>query len=174
MPFEINPRIVRGLDYYTSTVFEVISTNLGAQNSLGGGGRYDGLIRTLGGPDISAVGFATGLERVLQALSKQEGGLPLEPSIDLFLIPLGSESLTRCIPLLQRIRSAGIAAHMDYSGRKLQKVMRYANDCKAKFVTIIGENELESGIVKLKKMSDGSVREVPFDNLLSTLLVRDI
>ncbi len=165
IPYRINPQLVRGLDYYNKTVFEIVALELGAQNSLVGGGRYDGLIKTLGGPDLPAIGFGTGLERVLQTLLKQEAPLPKSHAPDLFLIALGDEALQVGFQLLKDLRQAGVAAEMDFSGKKLNKVMQYADQIKARFVAVLGENELRTGTVSLKEMATGLKKELSINQL---------
>ncbi len=165
VPFQINPRLVRGLDYYNNTVFEVTADELGAQNSLGGGGRYDGLIRELGGPDLPAFGFGCGLERVIQTLIGQSAPLPERPVSKLLLIPLGEKAMATCFEQLCILRKKGIAAEMDFSGKKLKNAMRFANASGVEFVAIIGENELEKKQVELKEMATGESETLAFDQL---------
>lgn len=165
IPFTINPLLVRGLDYYNRTVFEVTANELGAQNSLGGGGRYDGLVQELGGPDTAACGFGAGLERILQTCLAQGVHLPDFPRSTLFLIPLGEEAMQTCFAFLCRLRKKEIAAEMDFSGKKLKNAMRYADQIKARFVAVIGEKEIESRKIELKEMDTGKVEVVDFDTL---------
>lgn len=160
IPYEINQNLVRGLDYYQRTVFEVVSGELGAQNSVGAGGRYDGLVKSLGGPDLPAIGFGIGLERVIQTMLKQGVDIPSSPRSCYFLIPLGEKAKDVCLTLLQQLRENDIPAEMDYSGRKLKSVMRYADIIKAKYVVVIGDEEIERGIVELKEMSSGETKEI--------------
>lgn len=169
IPYEVNKDLVRGLDYYDRTVFEVVTDKLGAQNSIGGGGRYNGLMKTLGGPDLPAVGFGTGLERTLQTMLKQEVPLPQPYRPTLFLIPLGEEAQQHCFLLLHELRWKNIPAQMDFSGRKLAKVMQYANQIGTKFVAVIGENELKTNEVELKEMATGTTSKVSISSLASIL-----
>ena len=163
--YTVNDRLVRGLDYYNKIVYEVIAGELGAQNSIGGGGRYDGLLKTLGGPDLPSTGFATGLERVIQTILKQEAHVPAAPRPDIFFIPLGQAASEACIQLVHDLRQNRIACDMDYTGRKLGKVMQYANTINARFVAVIGENELKTGKVQLKEMASGTTQEASLSNL---------
>ncbi len=165
IPFVVNPKLVRGLDYYNNTVFEIISGDLGAQNSVGGGGRYDGLLKTLGGPDLPAIGFGTGIERIIQTMIKQNIPLPNPFRPKLYLIPLGDEAKKACIPILHDLRCQGIAADMDYSGRKLNKVMQYANALKVEYVAVIGDEELKTQQVELKEMESGNITKAPLNHL---------
>lgn len=169
IPYTVDPTLVRGLDYYNKTVFEIIAGELGAQNSIAGGGRYDGLLKTLGGPDLPASGFATGMERVLQTMLKQEVPLPKPYSPEVFLISLGTSAKETCFKLLHEMRLKGISAQMDFSDRKINKLMQYANQIQASYVIIIGENELQSGEIELKEMSTGEKFKVPLEHAASIL-----
>lgn len=165
IPYVVNPGLVRGLDYYNRTVFEVVAGDLGAQNSIGGGGRYDGLIKLLGGPDLPALGFGTGIERIIQTLLKQEAETAKMERPALFLIALGDEAKAACFSLLHELRQNGITAQMDFSGRKLNKVMQMANQMNAQYVAVVGENELRSKEVDLKDMSTGEIFKAPLFSL---------
>lgn len=170
IPFHVNPMLVRGLDYYNQTVFEIVSTNLGAQNSIGGGGRYDGLIKELGGPDLSACGFGSGMERILQALVAQEAKLPLPNTPALFLIPLSEEAKKKAFLIQKQLRSANISVQMDSSGKKLNKAMGIANQSGAKFLAVIGDDELTTQTFALKDMHSGIATKVPFADLQKFLI----
>lgn len=169
IPFEINPKLVRGLDYYNNTVFEVVAGELGAQNSIGGGGRYDGLLKLMGGPDLPAMGFGTGIERIIQTMLKQEASIPPQDPIKVFLIPLGTAAQERCFTLLREIRQHNISATMDFSGRKLAKVMQLANQLGAQFVVVMGDEELQKGQVELKAMATGQKQTLSIEDLVSHL-----
>lgn len=170
IPFHVNPMLVRGLDYYNKTVFEIVSTNLGAQNSIGGGGRYDGLIKELGGPDISACGFGSGMERILQALIAQNAPLPSPNTPALFLIPLSEEAKKTAFLIQKQLRTAQISVQMDSSGKKLNKAMGIANQSGAKFLAVIGDDELASKTFALKDMQSGLTTKVPFADLQQFLI----
>lgn len=165
IPFVVNPQLVRGLDYYNKTVFEITAGELGAQNSIGGGGRYDGLIKLLGGPDLPAAGFGSGLERIIQTLLKQEA--PVRPVYrpTLFLIALGDEARKVCFSILHDLRQNGISSYMEFSSRKLSKIMQLADQMQAQYVAIIGENEIRSNEVELKEMASGETTKAPLQNL---------
>lgn len=160
IPFNINANLVRGLDYYNKTVFEIVAGELGAQNSVAGGGRYDGLLKTLGGPDLPATGFATGLERVIQTMLKQNVTVPSPFAPEIFLIAMGEEAKDACFTILHELRQKNVSAQMDFSNRKLNKLMQYANQIQAKHVIVLGENELKSGKVEVKDMATGNKKEV--------------
>lgn len=169
IPFEITPLLVRGLDYYNKTVFEITSGLLGAQNSLSGGGRYDGLIKNLGGPDLPAIGFGAGLERIIQTMLKQEVPIPQAPQPAIYLIPLGTDAKITCFDILHKLRQKDIAAEMDLSGRKLGKAMQYANQIKASNVCVIGDEELAKGEVSLKDMTTGSQKTIVLEEIANHL-----
>jgi histidyl-tRNA synthetase len=171
IPFQVNPQLVRGLDYYNRTVFEITAGELGAQNSIAGGGRYDGLLKSLGGPDLPACGFGTGLERIIQTMLKQQVAMPAAPRPEVYLIPLGEGARSACFAILHSLRSKGVAAEMDYSNRKLAKVMQVANGLRARYVAVVGEDELASGEVAMKKMESGELIKAPL-NQLDTVLQR--
>ncbi len=168
--FLLDQSLVRGLDYYTKTVFEYTSSALGAQDAIGGGGRYDGLVEELGGPKVPAVGFAIGVERVMiamEALSCCNCSAPLM----IYGIGLG-ETGHRCMAgLLARVRSAGFSADMDYEGKSMKAQMRAANRRNALLTLILGESELEKGIVVVKDMrsEEGEQVEIPLDKFIETL-----
>ncbi len=166
IPFEINPRMVRGLDYYVRTTFELVTDQLGAQNAVAAGGRYDGLVESLGGPALPGIGFAIGIERLV--LMKGEGRVsPAVP--DIFLAALGEAAADQAFVLMSRLQGQGIRAEMDYQGKGLKAQMRRANKLGARFTLILGENELQSGRAQLKKMADSSQQEVSLDCLADEL-----
>lgn len=153
--YKLNPRLVRGLDYYTKTAFEIQYPPLGAQSAICGGGRYDGLIEEIGGPPTPGIGFAIGLERVLLALEKQ-GLLPgRDTDIAVYVAAVDEASQTAAFKLLAELRQAGISADMDYLGRSLKAQLKQANRYPARYVAIIGEEEAAQGKVALKNMQTG-------------------
>jgi len=167
----INPLLVRGLDYYNEIVFEVVSSDLGAQSSLGGGGRYDGLLQFMGGPDVPAAGFGAGIERILQAMIAQNCPIPEQPRPTIFLIPLGEEARRRAFELLYQLRDKEISAQMDFTGRKVGKAMQLANQVGAEHVVVIGDQELETGLVDLKEMDTGTSQKLPMESLPRVLRI---
>ena len=164
-PFQVNSKLVRGLDYYNKTVFEITSGELGAQNSLGGGGRYDGLIKTLGGPDLPSVGYATGLERIIQTMIKQNAPFPLPPHPFIFLIPLGEQPMDYCFKLMCKLRHAGVPADIDLSGKKIQHGLSLADQLRSDYALVIGEEELASNKAKLKEMKTRNTSDISLPNL---------
>lgn len=153
--FVLNPSLVRGLDYYTKTAFEIQYAPLGAQSAVCGGGRYDGLIAECGGQATPGIGFAIGMERVLLALEKQ-GLLPKSTTdIDIFIAPLGEQAQATAFRLLSLLRESGLVADMDFMNRSLKAQMKYANKYPARFVAIIGDDEVIQNKVMLKNMQSG-------------------
>jgi histidyl-tRNA synthetase len=160
--YSINPTMVRGLDYYTGTTFEFTHSGLGAQSGIGGGGRYDGLMKELGGADLSGIGFGIGIDRVLLAM-ENEGLIDLEinPKLPkIYLISLGDETKSYVVKLLNDLRAAGISADMAYGDRALKGSMKAADKSGAEFVVVIGSDELASGKATLKAMKSGEEKEV--------------
>jgi len=163
--YVVNPRMVRGLDYYTGTTFEFVHQDLGAQSGIGGGGRYDGLMEVLGGQPLSGIGFGLGVDRALLA-AIAEGSLPISDfSSDLFIIPLGEESKTFSLTLAAAVRSAGFAVEVAFGERSLKGSMKGADKSGARYVLVIGENEIESSSFELKRMSDGVLVSVKMSEL---------
>ncbi len=154
VPFAVNAKMVRGLDYYTRTTFELITTELGAQGAIGAGGRYDGLVRQLGGPEVPGIGFAMGMERLVMLLNQKEQR-KIMPSSDLFLVTLGDAAAEKGFALLQHFRSQGVRAMMDHEGRSMKNQMKQADRQNAGFVLILGENELANREAPLKNMHTG-------------------
>ena len=167
--FKLDPRLVRGLDYYTKTAFEIKYTPLGAQSAIAGGGRYDGLIEEIGGDPTPAVGFATGLERVLLAIEKQ-GLLPeMDDATDAFIVALGDAAQTPAFELLTKLRQAGLAAAMDYAGRSMKAQMKQAGRSGARYAIIMGEDEVKGRYVMLKNLQTSEQEQVPFDSIINKL-----
>ena len=165
MEYTVTPRLVRGLDYYTKTVFEAVSTALGGQDSLGGGGRYDQLVEELGGEPTPATGFAAGMERILLAMEKEKVGAKAPPPVDLFIAVLGEEAQVEGMRVAGPLRAKGISCHMDIMGRTLKAQMRQADKIGARKVLIIGEDELKSGKAQLKKLEGGAQTEVSLSSI---------
>lgn len=165
--YKINQRLVRGLDYYTRTVFEFVSPELGAQDALGGGGRYDVLVETLGGPPTPAVGFAAGMERILLAASLEDEAAAAP--VDTYVVTLGDEGRRAGVVLAERLRAEGFRTELDYMGRSLRAQMRQANRVGAKKVLIIGDDEAAAGTVQLRDMQSGEERTVGRDDVIHVL-----
>ena len=168
--YEVNPRMVRGLDYYTGTTFEFIHADLGAQSGIGGGGRYDGLMEILGGQSLSGIGFGLGVDRAL--LAAQAEGLIKEDQFtsDLFIIPLGDNQKSDALLLATQLRTAGIRTEIAFGDRALKGAMKAADKSGSRYVVIIGDSEVASGIVELKRMSDGTTTSVKISELQKALI----
>ncbi len=169
IPYKVNPRIVRGLDYYTRTVFEFISGDIGAQATVCGGGRYDGLLEQMGGQPQPALGFAMGIERLLMVLESQKTELPAPAPCDIYIAPMGEAATLRAAVLCNKLREEGFEALCDIVGRGLKAQMRYANKLGCRFTLVLGDSELESGKAKLKCMENGNETEVELANLADEL-----
>lgn len=167
--YSVNPCIVRGLDYYTRTVFEFISGDIGAQSAVLAGGRYDNLIEGLGGPAVPAVGFGAGLERLLLQMESAGVDIPEPPTPKIFIGGMDEKSRKKAFSLTMDLRGKGINAETDLSGRSVKAQFKYADKIGAKFVAMIGETELETGVINIKKMADGTQTAVKFEELLTYL-----
>lgn len=161
--FTVNPKIVRGLDYYTKTVFEFVTTDIGAQGTVCGGGRYDGLIEQLGGAATPALGFAMGIERILLTMESQGCEFMENRTCDIYIAPMDELASLKAMSFAQQLRADGYHAEYDVMDRGIKAQMKYANKIGAKFVLVLGENELESKAAKLKLMSTGEQFDVHLD-----------
>lgn len=161
-----DPFLVRGLDYYTHTAFELESSDLGAQSALAGGGRYDLLSKEIGGGDaVPAVGFAAGMERLFLALAAQNAELPGQSGLDVFMVALGDEAARWAFRQAHTLRRSGLHVGVDLKGRSMKAQMREANRQNARHAVIVGQNELESGVVQMKMMATGEQVEIPPDKI---------
>lgn len=158
--YTVNPRIVRGLDYYTKTVFEFVSGDIGAQSTVCGGGRYDGLIKSLGGADQPGIGYAMGIERLLMVLEAQGIQIPKPSPCDLYIASMGENASVFAMKLASDLRNEGFAAESDLIGRSLKAQMKYADKIDAKYSMVIGDDELAAGKAKVKNMSTGETHEL--------------
>ena len=164
--YKVNPTIVRGLDYYTRTVFEFVSTNIGSQGTVCGGGRYDGLIELLGGPKTPSIGFAMGLERLLLLMENTGVSFPEESSCDIYIGSMGTKASIEAANIVNSLCAEGFKAECDLCGRSVKAQMKYADKIGAKLSCIIGDSELEEGKVKVKNMENGEAEEVELDELI--------
>ena len=167
--YNINPKIVRGLDYYTRTVFEFVSDNIGAQGTVCGGGRYDGLVKELGGPDLPALGFAMGLERLLMIIKNAGLELPAPSTCDIYIANMGETAAKKAAQIAATLRDEGFFAEYDLSGRTLKAQMKYANKINAKYCIVLGDDELSSGKANLKNMSKGGQTEIDIDDIIEAM-----
>ncbi len=165
--YEIDTRIVRGLDYYTRTVFEFVSTAIGAQGTVCAGGRYDGLIESLGEPSVPAVGFAAGLERLLIVMEQTGVCIPEAEKPTVYLAGMDNECRKKAFALATELRKAGVFAEMDHMERSVKAQFKYADKLGAKFVAVIGESELADGAMNVKNMSNGESEKVSFENAVA-------
>lgn len=165
--YTINPKIVRGLDYYTKTVFEFVSDSIGAQGTVCGGGRYDGLVDELGGQKTPSLGFAMGLERLMLVMEAQNAPFPEENKPDLFIVAIGDKATAKAVEIAKDMREEGFTALMDLNQRSIRAQMKYADKLGAKFNIVIGDNEVDSGITKLKNMTTGEETEIPLDTFVN-------
>ena len=165
--YTVNPRIVRGLDYYTKTVFEFVSGDIGAQSTVCGGGRYDGLIKSLGGADQPGIGYAMGIERLLMVLEAQGIQIPKPSPCDLYIASMGENASVFAMKLASDLRNEGFAAESDLIGRSLKAQMKYADKIDAKYSMVIGDDELAAGKAKVKNMATGETHELDLNGDLS-------
>lgn len=170
IPFKINPKLVRGLDYYNRTVFEVVCGDLGAQDTLAAGGRYDYLTLDLNGPQLPAIGFALGIERILQVMHAQKCSFKPRGVPKILLIPIGEPAKEICFELVKQLRLHKIPSEMDFSQKKLKQIMKYADKKQIAHIAVIGEEELLKEEIKIKNMVSGKEECVPFDQLILTLI----
>lgn len=169
LAYIVDCRLVRGLDYYTHTAFEIMAPGIGAQSSIGGGGRYDGLVETCGGPSTPGVGYALGVERVILAMERQGLAVPGISRPGVFVVTAGEAAAGAAFKLLFKLRSAGIPADKDYLSRSMKAQMKYAGKTGAKYVVITGEEELKQGIVLVRDMDAGKQETVPVDEIIDHL-----
>lgn len=162
--YTVNPTIVRGLDYYTKTVFEFVTDFIGAQGTVCGGGRYDGLIEELGGKHLPSLGFAMGIERLLMLMDKQGIEIPKPSTCDLYVAVMGESASLKSFEIIKAVRSCGLIAETDVVGRGLRAQMKYADKIGAKFSMVLGDNEIEQGKAVIKNMSSGEQTEIVLDD----------
>ncbi len=163
--YEIDAGIVRGLDYYTRTVFEFVSTEIGAQGTVCGGGRYDGLISQFGGGKVAGIGFATGIERLLIVLEKSGIEIPKPQGVKIYFAPMGEDCAVKAFELVSALRAKGINAQTDIVGRGIKSQFKYADKIGAEYVAVLGSDEMNNGVVKIKNMASGEETVTPFDEI---------
>lgn len=167
--YKVDPRIVRGLDYYTKTVFEIITETPGGNLTVCGGGRYDGLVQELGGPELSGIGFAMGIERMIM-VQDLRGVAPVAPPLcDVFVVTMGDDARVEGLKLADELRSAGIRADIDHAARSMKAQFKFANKIGAKKVIVIAGDELEKGVVKLRDMENSTEEEIARGEIVSKL-----
>ncbi|OQA34429.1 MAG: Histidine--tRNA ligase [Acidobacteria bacterium ADurb.Bin340] len=170
LPYRINDRMVRGLDYYCRTAFEITTEHLGAQNAVAGGGRYDGLVRDLGGPDIPGIGFAIGMERLISLLPEQKaaGGR----NLDLFIAAIGEKAQEAACGLCNRLRMRGLAVEMEIGGKSLKSQMKRADRLGCRYTLFLGENELAGGSAGLRDMKSATQESLPLSGIEESIIDR--
>ena len=162
--YVVNPRIVRGLDYYTRTVFEFVSTEIGAQGTVCGGGRYDGLIEELGGPHIPSLGFGMGTGRLLMLMEAQGIEIPTPTGCEIYIAPMGENASLEAMRITADLRASGICAQTDVAGRSLKAQMKYADKIGARYTMVLGDDEIAQGKAKIKNMDNGEVTETSLED----------
>lgn len=169
IPFTVDPTLVRGLDYYNHTAFEIMSDaeGFGAITTLCGGGRYNGLVQEIGGPETPGIGFALSIERLLAALEAEQVNLPLEESIDCYVVAMGEKAKDTSLTLVNQLRKAGLSADKDYQDKKIKAQFKSADRLNAKFVAVLGDDELERNIINVKDMGTGEQKEVSLDSFIA-------
>lgn len=172
IPYEVDPNLVRGLDYYNHTAFEIMITGdgFGSITTLCGGGRYNGLVEDIGGPESPGIGFAMSIERLLLALEAKGIELETENHLDMYVVAMNAEAKVKAVELVAKFRKAGITAEMDYLDRKMKAQMKAADRQSAKYVIVLGESELEEQAVNVKAMASGEQEKVTFTNLVDYVL----
>lgn len=170
--FVLDPTLVRGFDYYTKTAFEFVSGELGAQNAIGGGGRYDNLVEEIGGRSTPAIGFGLGLDRLVLTLDAMGVEPPMDKSGTVFVAGLGEAGHAAAVKIVFDLRGQGVAADMDYTGRSLKAQMKIADKLKARFVVIIGEDEIANGVASVREMASSEQQTVPIAELAGYVSAR--
>ncbi|GBF34263.1 histidyl-tRNA synthetase [Desulfocucumis palustris] len=169
IPYIVDSSMVRGLDYYTNTAFEIMAPDIGAQSSIGGGGRYNGLVEACGGPSTPGIGYALGIERIILTMERQGIAFPPPFTVDVFVAAAGSQAEEEALRLLFELRKNGISAEKDYMKRSLKAQMKYAGKLNPRYTVLLGGDELDRGVAGLKDMSSGIQEEVPLNSLVERI-----
>jgi histidyl-tRNA synthetase len=172
VPYVLNPRMVRGLDYYTKTTFEFVHDGLGAQSGIGGGGRYDGLMHELGGQDLSGIGFGLGVDRTLLALRAEGKSVGETTRCDVFGVPLSEPAKLELAVIAAQLRDAGVRVDLAYGERGLKGAMRAADRSGARFALVVGDRDIEAGTVGVKDLGSGDQVSVPLDSVVAEVISR--
>ncbi|MCK0440541.1 histidine--tRNA ligase [Gordonia alkaliphila] len=173
VPYELNPRLVRGLDYYTKTTFEFVHDGLGAQSGIGGGGRYDGLMAAIGGKqELSGIGFGIGVDRTVLALAAENVSVAGEGRVQVFGVPLGAAAKDELVALAGRLREHGVSVDLAYGDRGLKGAMKAADRSGARLALVLGENELADGTIEIKDLADGQQTKVALDGIVAEVRAR--
>lgn len=171
-PFVVDPGIVRGLDYYTKTAFEIISRDIGAQGTVCGGGRYDGLVEEVGGPPTPGVGFGLGIERLILTLESNNIEIPKPKGLDVFIAAMGERAFEKAVRIVAQLRQKGITADFDHLKRSLKAQFKYSDKKHAAYTVVIGEDELEKDVVSLKNMETGAQSEISISRIAEDITER--
>ncbi|SHJ50952.1 histidine--tRNA ligase [Paramaledivibacter caminithermalis] len=172
LKFEINPKIVRGLDYYNKTAFEIISKEIGSQSTVCGGGRYDGLVEEIGGPSTSGVGFGLGIERLLLTLENNNIQIPKPKGLDVFIVTMGDRANEEAVKIAYELRNNMVSVDIDHLGRSTKAQFKYSNKVGSQYTIVIGDNELDNNVVSLKNMDTGEQEEVSLHNIIDEIIRR--
>ncbi|GAA3960847.1 histidine--tRNA ligase [Gordonia caeni] len=173
VPYQLNPRLVRGLDYYTKTTFEFVHDGLGAQSGIGGGGRYDGLMGQLGGKqELSGIGFGIGVDRTVLALAAENVSVAGDPRVQVYGVPLGGAAKDELVALAARLRDKAVAVDLAYGDRGLKGAMKAADRSGARFALVLGERELDAGVIEVKDLRTGDQQEIALDSVVDHLAAR--
>jgi histidyl-tRNA synthetase len=172
VPYVINPRMVRGLDYYTKTTFEFVHDGLGAQSGIGGGGRYDGLMKQLGGQDLSGIGFGLGVDRTVLALAAEGKVVGEAARVDVYCVPLGEAAKSVLVRLAGALRTAGVRVDLAYGDRGMKGAMRAADRSGARIALVAGDRDVEAGTVGVKDLATGEQTDVAADAVVTEVLAR--
>ncbi|MBJ8337378.1 histidine--tRNA ligase [Antrihabitans sp. YC3-6] len=167
VPYVVNPRMVRGLDYYTKTTFEFVHDGLGAQSGIGGGGRYDGLMAQLGGQELSGIGFGLGVDRTILALAAEGKSAGVPARCDVFGVPLGDDAKAKLVEIAGRLRAEGIRTDLAYGGRGVKGAMKAADRSGAKIALVLGERDLADETIGVKNLGTGEQQQVPIDDIVA-------
>ncbi|MBS4534228.1 histidine--tRNA ligase [Clostridium sp. D2Q-14] len=167
--YSVNAKIVRGLDYYTKTAFEFISNEIGAKSTVCGGGRYDGLVKEIGGPDTPAIGFGMGIERLLLTLENNNLEIPKPNGLDVFIVTMGDKAKKLSIKIVSKLREIGISSDVDHLDRSVKAQFKYSNKVDSTYTLVIGEDEIDKDVVSIKNMKTGEQEEIKLSNLVEKI-----
>lgn len=172
LKYEIDPRIVRGLDYYNRTAFEIISREIGSQATVCGGGRYDGLVEELGGPSTPGVGFGLGIERLILTLQNNNIEIPKPKGLDVFIVTMGDRANEKAMEISQKLRENMVSVDIDHLSRSMKAQFKYSNKVNSNYTIVIGDNELDNNIVSLKNMETSTQEEIALDSVIDEIIKR--
>ena len=172
LKYEIEPRIVRGLDYYNRTAFEIISREIGSQATVCGGGRYDGLVEEIGGPSTPGVGFGLGIERLILTLENNNIEIPKPKGLDVFIVTMGDRANEKAMQISQKLRENMVSVDIDHLSRSMKAQFKYSNKVNSLYTIVIGDNELDNNVVSLKNMETSTQEEIALDSVIDEIIKR--